>query len=139
MSEFQRDESFMKKYGVADWGGFNQPPTPYEECDVSEMGGFWSMLNSYGFPNSENTEFRQVHLKDKPYIQSVHIFIYFDKIFMIKVDRIQTGPNEWKDVPTCYRVGCRHEYADKILNSRTGDCESTCKKCGFTYRYNCGD
>ena len=131
----QRSENFINKYGIADWGDFNHPPTPYQECDVSEMFGFWHMIDTYGFPNAE---FRQVYLDDAKYTQNVHICIWFDRIFMFKVDRIKVG-DDYKEIPKCYRIGCVHEYDDKILNSRSGDCEKICRKCGFTYQYNCGD
>jgi hypothetical protein len=116
----ERDESMLHKYGCTTWGDYNHPPLPYEECDISEMGGFWSMFSSYGFPDSKNVEFRQVYLKEK-YIESVHILIYFDRIYMIKVDRIKTSNNKWSDIPKCYRVGCKHDYSSKILNSKSGD------------------
>jgi hypothetical protein len=131
----ERNEKFLKDHGIVSWGDFNHPPTPYEKCDPEEMGGFWMHLSTWGI--REELEFRQVYL-DKPYIESIHLYIWHDAIYIVRVNRVEVERCKWKDVPTIYKVGCKHEYTEEKI-SQYSDYRATCKKCGYSYTYNCGD
>jgi hypothetical protein len=131
----KRDEKFLKQHGIIDWGDFNHPPTPYEICDPEESGGLWMKIHKYGFP--KDSEFRQVYL-DRKYGESVHLFVWDDVIYMFKVNIIKENNLKYKDIPIVYRVGCKHEYTSAQI-SKYSDYRATCKKCGYSYVYNCGD
>lgn len=132
----KEDEAYLKSLGIQNWGDNRTPPTPYQKCDISELGSFWSMFMSYG---ADKIEYRQVTTEDGEFrYTNVHIIKYHDRAFMLKIERIKEG-NKFKDIPVCYRLGCIHDYDSEILNSRSGDCRNTCKKCGYSYEYNCGD
>ncbi|NGP60120.1 hypothetical protein FLT15_17845 [Paenibacillus thiaminolyticus] len=130
----ERTERFLQKYGLETWGTYNQPPLPLVEIDATEMGSFWTMFSMYGV---REIEFRQMQLGEK-YVENAHILIYHDRILVVKTTRKKEG-DTWHDIPTVYRAGCIHEYDSEILNSRSGDCRNTCRKCGYSYKYNCGD
>jgi len=112
-----RDEKFLKDHGLTSWGGWNDPPAPCVEVDVSK---FWRQFASYGIP--EDQEYRQLHIEGK--CHSVHILIYYDVILMLE-SRYTVGGY----FPTCWIIGCDHDYVTVDL----GSCQHklTCKKCGY--------
>jgi hypothetical protein len=129
----QANESFLKRTGIKDWGDERTPPTPYTKCDISE---FWTEFMSYGI---RDIEYRQITTDNGDFKYSnVHILKYNDRAFMIQVNRHNVD-GKYIDIPDCYRLGCIHEYNSVILNNRSGDCRNTCRKCGYSYVYNCGD
>jgi hypothetical protein len=130
----QRTDKFLKKYGLDTWGSNIKPPSPYTEISVSDIGSFWTMFSAYGI---KEVEFRQLFLGEK-YVENAHVLIYADRILIVKIKRIQKD-GKFLDVPVVYRAGCIHEYEFIILNSRTGNCQNTCKHCGYSYRDYCGD
>jgi hypothetical protein len=127
--EKDRDEKFLKDHGCTTWGDYNHPPLPYKKCDISK---FWGKYSSYGI---RDDEFRQVHLEEK-YPENVNILIYHDLILMIKV-KLNHTPTGYEYIPTCYVVGCDHEFMHK--SDIRGNAEATCRICGYSYKYDCSD
>ena len=127
----ERDDKFLKKLGLETWGTNSLSPQPLIECDVSE---FWSMFSQYG---ARDIEFRQMTVGEK-HNQNCHIVVYYDRAFVISVKQTFID-GKYLSIPTIYRAGCVHKYDSEILDSRRGDIQMTCKKCGHSYKDNCGD
>lgn len=128
--EQERSEKFLKDHGCTTWGNFNNPPLPYAECNISE---FWGKFLSYGI---KETEYRQVKL-DKPYNDGVHILVYSDVIYMIKVDWNYSKEAGTIYTPKCYIVGCDHDW--NVMTDIHGLGKRTCKKCGYWENYDSSD
>jgi hypothetical protein len=126
----EKSEKFLKEHGCTTWGGYNDPPLPYVECDINK---FWDKFSMYGI---RENEFRQVHL-GKNHIENVHILIYHDCILMIKIDWEYKQESGYKYTPTCYLVGCNHEFTS--VSDIRGNSKATCKICGYSYEYDCSD
>jgi hypothetical protein len=128
-----------ENYGVTEWfdaNRYNKVAKPFKWCD---MGDFWTYFMTYGIPK---TEYYQVYFtpedREKRHLHCVHIIIYHDAIFMIEVDRHRTENGRYEDKPTCYRIGCEHDY-ESIYHTLRGDNKDRCRKCGHIWCYDSGD
>lgn len=131
MTRINATEKFLKDHGIEEWGDYNHPPRPFQECSMNE---FWAKVSGYGFGEWES---RQVWLEKGAHYTSpttdVYLMAYHDKIFMINIEYSpkRKGFDSWQ--PRCWRVGCIHDWYD--VGDRRGNHVRTCKKCGYMYYY----